>query len=414
MVQIYKEPKIPGNFRDSFQNSLNNFINVKLGQLQERQQGKKTADGLQSLGITKEAASQISMLPPELQTTVVKNLMAQRERAEYSNILSGGQKQQGFETGYSPQEEQTSQLEAGIVPFESPQRQPQTGSQDALAQILQQALGGQPQQAEEVIAQPKQKVMQPIEKQPSQTERYDQILKNPLLKPEHRLRIEAMKQQQDIANKKESTASLKEERAEQHRINKELAPIKKQIDNEYKDSRDDDRRLNRQLSLIDKGDLSRPRWHSFLNTLENGIFGFGINLHSLETADSQEFDKLSKEFIKGAKSIFGSRITDTDLRTFLKMIPDLSQSREGKLAVIKNMKSYNEAAKIRKKASDEVIRENNGRIPFDYEQRMEEKVGTQLDDLAKTFITSEVPKESKKDSSIFDLKNPLDLLLGKG
>jgi hypothetical protein len=172
--------------------------------------------------------------------------------------------------------------------------------------------------------------------------------------------------------------------------------------------------------LVNRGDLTRPRWHSLINALDHGIFGFGVNLHSLETADSQEFNKLSNEFLKNAKNIFGARITDNDVKMFMEMVPDLSQSREGKLAIIHNMKLYNEGIKIKKKASDQVVRENGGKLPFDYEARVEEIAAPALDALASRFTKEErIKAEAPKQESGFlglpapELINPLDLLFGR-
>jgi len=190
-------------------------------------------------------------------------------------------------------------------------------------------------------------------------------------------------------------------------------PAYKEIVKDAAGAKDDDRRLGRMKELISKGDLTRPRWHSLLNTLEHGIFGFGINLHSLETADSQEFDKLSKEFLKGAKNVFGPRITDNDVRVFLKMVPDLSQAREGKLSIIHNMELFNQGKYIKNAAAKQILKENGGVLPSDFEMKVEELAAPQLDQLAERFKSGR-PAEKPKETSIFDIPNPLDMLLGKG
>jgi hypothetical protein len=212
----------------------------------------------------------------------------------------------------------------------------------------------------------------------------------------------------------------KEEKIEQHKINKEVMPLYREINKEAAGAKEDDRRLNRMETLVNKGDLTRPRWHSFLNTLEHGFFGAGINLHSLESADSQEFDKLSKEFLKNAKNVFGTRITDTDVKTFLKMVPDLSQNREGKLAIIQNMRMYNDGKQIKKAAADQLVKQNGGKLPADFELKIEQLAGPQLDKLARRFAT-DARQKPQEETSMFDkitggdiLINPLDFVLGKG
>src|SRR5690606_29811545 len=70
-----------------------------------------------------------------------------------------------------------------------------------------------------------------------------------------------------------------------------------------------------------------------------GKFGLG-QLYK----NTEEFVKLSNSFLRGAKTMFGSRITDADLRAFMKMVPTLSQTDSGKKAIIRNMKIFNKAA----------------------------------------------------------------------
>jgi hypothetical protein len=241
------------------------------------------------------------------------------------------------------------------------------------------------------------------------------------LTPAQRLQEKKIFLQEQRAQEKAEAEKEKQERLEQHKINKEVFPAYKNILSDARSAREDTKRLNRMEELVKKGNLTRPRWHSLLNAIEHGVFGYGINLHSLETADSQEFDKLSKEFLKNAKNIFGPRITDADLKTFLKMVPDLSQSREGKLAIIHNMKLSNEAANIKKRAADQVISNNNGKLPRDFDFQVEKLAEPELDALASQFATSprnikeEKPEESFLSSLLGpSITNPLDLIFGRG
>lgn len=194
-----------------------------------------------------------------------------------------------------------------------------------------------------------------------------------------------MAQEQKKLQYKANLEEKKEAIKQQHHADKETSKFYKETLASSKSADNNDRRLNRMDTLIKRGKLSNPAWHSFLNTLEKGIFGFGINLHSLENPDSQEFNKISKEFLKDAKETFGNRLTNLDVDTFLKMVPDLSQSDEGKTRIINNMKAYNEANRIRKNTMDEIIKENNGKRPLNLELLVEERAGKKLDALAQEF-----------------------------
>jgi len=101
--------------------------------------------------------------------------------------------------------------------------------------------------------------------------------------------------------------------------------------------------------------------------------------------DTEEFQKLSTDFIREAKNIFGSRITDNDLKTFLSLVPSLSQTDHGKLAIIKNMKMFNKASKIKAKNMKKIIHENGGRRPENLQILVNDRSKNELDKLAKEF-----------------------------
>jgi hypothetical protein len=99
----------------------------------------------------------------------------------------------------------------------------------------------------------------------------------------------------------------------------------------------------------------------------------------------EEFEKLSNDFIKDAKAIFGSRITDNDLKAFMATIPTLGQTDAGKLAIIHNMKMFNRASRIRAEAVKNVIRENGNRRPHNLQIIVEDRIKPQLDQLSQEF-----------------------------
>ncbi len=100
------------------------------------------------------------------------------------------------------------------------------------------------------------------------------------------------------------------------------------------------------------------------------------------TKETQEFEKLSAEFIKGAKGIFGSRITDQDLQAFMRMVPTLSNTNEGKLAVLRNIELVNEATLIKGKIRDKIVKANGGRRPYNLETMVEDISGPKIDQMA--------------------------------
>ena len=101
--------------------------------------------------------------------------------------------------------------------------------------------------------------------------------------------------------------------------------------------------------------------------------------------NTEEFEKLSTDFVREAKSIFGSRITDQDLQTFMSLVPTLSQTDNGKRAIIKNMRNFLKANQVKAKNMKKIIHANGGHRPFDLPILVEEASQPELDKLAKQF-----------------------------
>lgn len=196
---------------------------------------------------------------------------------------------------------------------------------------------------------------------------------------------ERHQQKLSVQERKELREDMREERRLQHKIDKDTQPVYEQIVKEAKGAKEDDRRLIRMKKLNEEGDLSSPAFHNTLKGLSKGIFGVGLDLRFLEKPDSQEFNKLSKDFIRNAKDMFGSRVTDNDLKMFLEMIPDLSQSPEGRARIIHNMQLANKAKYIRFQAAEDIMKENKGHRPLNFAGEVEKRAEKDLDKLAEEF-----------------------------
>lgn len=170
---------------------------------------------------------------------------------------------------------------------------------------------------------------------------------------------------------------------------KETKAFFDEIHKSAKAAKEGNLRLDRMIELIKDGNLTWPSVASFLDTVEKGIplwdSNIGLDFHWLENRDSQEFRKLSNDFIKNAKDIFGARVTNQDLISFMKTVPTLSQTDAGKVRVIRNLRLMNEIAIVKKKAMDEIIDENDGERPRNIESLVEKRTQDQVDAISEKF-----------------------------
>lgn len=191
-----------------------------------------------------------------------------------------------------------------------------------------------------------------------------------------------------------SAEQKKLQAAEQRQVNKEVFPYITKLQDQASGAKEGDLRLKKMEKLIQSGKLNSPGFSSLLKTFKKGIhipmFGGGahipgIDLTSLLTPESQEFDKLSSDFIKNAKDVFGSRITDRDLDYFLQTIPNLSQTNQGKAAVIRNLQLMNQGVQVKSRAARELLKYYKGRPPIDFKDQVERLAEPSLNKIAEEF-----------------------------
>jgi hypothetical protein len=177
---------------------------------------------------------------------------------------------------------------------------------------------------------------------------------------------------------------------EQLAVDKETLPVYREINQSAKAAKNNDIRLDRMDKLIDKGNLSDARFAAAMNGLEKsphfgGAFVSGMLKAAFYHPDAQEFEKLTNDFLKDAKEIFGSRLTNFDVESFLKTVPSLIQTDVGKKRVIRNLRLLNDVSRRRQEVMDNIIEENNGRRPRNLESLVERRLSPYLDSMAEEF-----------------------------
>lgn len=188
-------------------------------------------------------------------------------------------------------------------------------------------------------------------------------------------------QEKQVEAKEEATTA--KERA---RIDKETKPTYDAVTKEANAAKKGNVRLNHMEKLIESGKLNAPSTVVIRNIFKGIPFTHeALDITSLLSPETQQFEKLSYEFLNDLKDVFGSRISNLEVTNFLKRVPTLIQSDKGKISVINSLRSVNNAAIVRKKIADKIIDENNGERPRDLEQRIDAEANKELGSLAKEF-----------------------------
>lgn len=403
--------------------SLQNLAQNKLQQMQQAQQQQQTYNTLKKIpGFTDEGARFIASLPPE----VAKNF--------YGNI--GSLFPENFFINQQPQQQQQqtppSQRQQSLAPLQQSPAQQQ--NQPALQEVLQSL--SNPYEAAKLIAQTKFQPNQAqniVESQPASAQ---QLQTKALLKQPQEIKVEQPK----TANIKKAPVNLFESPKEKHQrevasakaqaiINEETLPLYNKVaaDKDFADFSEP--RLKKMKNIIEKkGGLPIAAFYNLFKNLEehagsttaaggaigglaglaggplSGAIGAAIGTatgalispiasllrsgQKITSSNTEEFEKLSNEFIKGAKVLFGNRITNDELKAYLAIIPTLAQTDHGKLQIIKNMEVANKIAKIKYDAMRRIIHENGNRRPADLLFQIDDRTKSEVDKLTQQFVLS--------------------------
>lgn len=349
------------------------------GLAQQKAQGVKINQNrhfLNSLGIKPELSNQLAHHSDE-------NIFKFLQQFEGFDIGGGQQPQQQMNPmqglQQQPQQVKSSMQNQPNYPQQSMQNQPQGNQNDILRALSSNpAIANQinPEQIGQILQnQVSQQALNPSGTQPQQVQPKGII---PKATADRIAKEQLELKKQKYKESKSSKAKLEKEQ-------KESKDYLKELNKEAHAAKNNNTRLSRMEELIQTGNLTNPSFFNALNTVAKGIWGLGLDLKNVQNPESQEFEKLSNDMIKGIKDIFGARITNLDVESFMKTIPTLGQSNEAKQRVINNLKIFNEGQIIKQNTAKDIIKQNNGVVPSDLELLVEEESGDKLDALAEVF-----------------------------
>lgn len=407
-MQIINDSNAGGRIGESLGNALQMLAQNKLQhiqgqydrqlQLQQQQQERnRYSQGLQQLpGVTPEAANFIANLNPEERKYALQNLgsllqltspSSQLDQSEGLQALNQGQFQQS-----QPQQNPLQQLmQSQSSPQQNLQQLAQVLGQNP-AQLYQSMQDNQGLQniGKKDLSMPglklspkkpaKQIVPQAVAQQPQvagQVPAAGQAIQDIFTSPKEKRDRELLELKKRQIEQQEKASRFKETKAERKEIIEKARAAKQTLHD-----------LNRLEELDKTGKLDTPGYVEFLNRS-------GLDIPALTNPESEEFQKIANNFTKDAKTYFGGRVSNFEIEQFLKTVPSLSQSPEGRKRVIANLKYINNASLEYNNALKEVMSENKGIPPYDLLEQVDDKVEKKQKSLADRFkadLARPVPK----------------------
>lgn len=131
--------------------------------------------------------------------------------------------------------------------------------------------------------------------------------------------------------------------------------------------------------LEKEGDFPSQAFASFLKGAEwEDVPGF-------LSGNAEAFNKVLANFQRGVRDIYGGNVTNGEMEQFLKTIPTLYHTPEGREVIFAGMKKYYRAGKERAKIERQIIKENGGKPMQDLHERVNEKFSPIQKKLSKDF-----------------------------
>lgn len=137
-----------------------------------------------------------------------------------------------------------------------------------------------------------------------------------------------------------------------------------------------------QMQHMKPEDIVSPTKAAFLEALH-------IPLGALEDPSSELYNKLSQDLLKGLPETYGSRILKVEVDNFLKTIPTLLNSADGRRMIASNMLKLGEMKEVYYNSMRDKQREYldaNKPLPRDFQQVVFDQVKPQIDRINNEFV----------------------------
>lgn len=341
----------------------------KAQQLQERH----NRQGLESV-FGPKTAQLLQSLPPESQKAALQNIDALLKLESTLGANQPMQQLQQVQQQIMPSERQLSKSSlSNLTPKQISQLKEYIGTPKASKTFTPQQLALLQNQLSQPIKNVPQQEMQNIAAAPVPQNDKAAILKDVFTSPHE-------KREEEKLGIKRKQLSIQEKKLE-HDMKKEALnetkEIRKELFSKKKAARDTIDSIN-ELEALEKEGLPGAGYIELLKST-------GLDIPALMGAPAEEYNKVAANFIRNAKSVFGNRLTDTDLELFLKTVPSLSNSPEGRKRINATLKRVANLDIAMTEAYENIVKKNGGIPPLDLDLQLDKALDKKREAVHKQF-----------------------------
>lgn len=191
-------------------------------------------------------------------------------------------------------------------------------------------------------------------------------------------------------NEKNAIENKKIDQKQEIESHKLTEKYRTQLSDDFRSYKNDMNRFSRLESLNDRDELVKAMPKKIMDTL-------GVPLSVWGNPDSEEYEKLVADMTKSAQDYYQGRITNFELESFMKTLPTLLNSKEGRRRILNNLRILKEPVRLEHEAYDQVMKEwkaqGNKGYPLDLRERIDAIMLPQLDAIADQFETDKLYRD---------------------
>lgn len=188
----------------------------------------------------------------------------------------------------------------------------------------------------------------------------------------------------------------KEEAALKRIHTKENEPYLKDLNDKQKNLSIQDKKFRRLENLFEDREKFPSAIMASLAVNREGslrpVFG------SFLSPEAQEAVKIIQDELSAAKDTFGARVTNFDVGQYLKRLPSLLNTPEGRTRVLRDLRLVNEINRFHNQGIKTIFKEHggSGSIPYSQaEEEFDERYGEEFEALGEKIVNPEAPSTAE-------------------
>lgn len=213
-----------------------------------------------------------------------------------------------------------------------------------------------------------------------------------------------------IENRRRQDELAPKERLEIHNLSKDTDKL---IRSDAESARKRLRSFETMKKDIETGKTNPKTFKNLVANAFSGSFFEGL----LRDPESEEFKAASFNVYEGLKNVFGTRLSDQDLKLASTKVPDITKTNEANKKIIEFLEFQDKINVEKEKIANQIIKENGGYRPIDYDiqlnERLDSKYGAEAEEKVKAAANADKKPFSKEIAKEFLIKAKGDKELAK-